>query len=120
MKASTATNISPVSPYIMSCLFHIIILSVDCRVDERPPIDYISFIHNELLSKICKESDFEGLAYYGGPEVMCEKCDRMVILPCVEYDVMSGVEEEVKTTPKCVLCGTKFDANKLLVCPIHV
>ena len=51
---------------------------------------------------------------------MCEKCDRKVILPCVEYDVMSGVEEEPKTTPKCVWCGTKFDVNKLLVCPIHV
>ena len=50
---------------------------------------------------------------------MCVKCDRMVILPCVEYDVMSGVDEEVKTTPKCEGCGIKFDANKLLVCPIR-
>ena len=90
------------------------------RVDERPPIDYISFIHKELLSKICTESDFKGLAYYGGPEVMCEKCDRMVLLPCVEYDVMSGVEEEPKITPKCEGCGTKYDVNKLLVCAIHI
>ena len=51
---------------------------------------------------------------------MCEKCDRMVILPCVEYDVMSGVEEEPKITPKCEGCHTKFDVNKLLVCPIHI
>ena len=104
----------------MGCTCVYSILSVDYRVDERPPINHISFIHKELLSKICKESDFEGLAYYGGPEVMCEKCDRKVILPCVEYDVMSGVEEEPKTTPKCEGCGTKYDVNKLLVCPIHI
>ena len=104
---------------MIRCTYVYSILSVDCRVDERPPINHISFIHKELLSKICIESDFEGLAYYGGPEVMCMKCDRMVILPCVEYDVMSGVEEEPKTTPKCEGCGTKFDVNKLLVCPIH-
>ena len=51
---------------------------------------------------------------------MCEKCDRMVILPCVEYDVMSGVEEEPKITLKCEGCHTEFDVNKLLVCPIHI
>ena len=51
---------------------------------------------------------------------MCEKCDRMVILPCVEYDVMSGVEEEPKITPKCEGCHTKFDVNKLLVCHDHI
>ena len=91
---------------------------VHCRINEKPLNDYISFIHKHLLSKICKESDFEGLAYYGGPKVMCGKCDRMVILPFVEYDKMSTeVEEEPKITPKCEGCATKFDVNKLLVCP---
>ena len=92
-------------------------MTVECiySVNKRPPIDYISFIHKELLSKICKESYFEGLAYYGGPEVMCEKCDRMVILCFVEYDVMSGVEKEPKSRPKCGGCNTEFDIEKLLV-----
>ena len=49
--------------------------------------DYISFIHLNFLSKICAESGFKGLAYCGGPEVICKELKKPTILKyCKEED----------------------------------
>ena len=66
--------------------------------------DYISFIHLNYLSKICVESGFKGLAYCGGPEVICQKWNKPTILPCVEYCTKKDYSREVNAKPPCLLC----------------
>ena len=66
--------------------------------------DYISFIHLNFLSKICAESGFKGLAYCGGPEIICQKWNKPTILPCVEYCTKEHYSREVDTKPSCLLC----------------
>lgn len=77
-----------------------------CRM-QRVSVDYITVIH-ESLSKICKESCFEGLNYYGGPKVMCEKCNEILILPCMKY------EEDMNFNPHHETCHTQFCVNEVL------
>ena len=66
--------------------------------------DYISFIHLNFLSKICAESGFKGLAYCGGPEVICKKLNEPTILPCVKYCKEEDFSLEVDLQPSCRLC----------------
>ena len=77
--------------------------------------DCISFIHLNFLSKICAESGFKGLAYCGGPEVICKKLKKPTILPCVEYSKEEDFSREVNLQPACRLCGMTEheDINKL-------
>lgn len=75
------------------------------------PIEYIQYVHKEFLSKICKESGFEGLDYFGGPEVKCDDCGELSVLRCVEYG-----REDVRQTDSCEIGCTKFNINNLLVC----
>ena len=86
-----------------------------CRLRKNTsPIDYIDFIHKSL-SKICKESGFEGLDYYAGPEIMCEGCDEMIVLPCVEYEGEGALEPELE----CEGCYTEYDVNNIMVSLLH-
>ena len=81
------------------------------RLIKDKPSDYIKFIHEDCLSKICQESGFQGLAYYGGPEKKCDECKESSVLHCVEY----GTNEDIDLTPSCKSCGTKYDIDNLLV-----
>jgi len=69
------------------------------------------YIHKHLCD-ICKSSHLEGLAYYGGPEVKCEKC-KPSVLHCVEYK--NGEENEINATPVCPKCQTEYNADGSLV-----
>ena len=77
--------------------------------------DYISFIHLNFLSKICAESGFKGLAYCGGPEIICKELKKTSILPCVEYSTEEDFSLEVDLQPSCRLCRRTEheDVNKL-------
>ena len=66
--------------------------------------DYISFIHQNFLAKICAESGFKGLAYCGGPEIICKELKKPTILPCVEYNKEEDFSLEVDLQPSCRLC----------------
>ena len=66
--------------------------------------DCIQFIHLNFLSKICTESGFKGLAYCGGPEVICKKLNETIILPCVKYCKKEDFSLEVNLQPSCQLC----------------
>ena len=78
--------------------------------------DYISFIHLNFLSKICAESGFKGLAYCGGPEVICKELKKPTILPCVEYCKEEDFGHEPNLQPSCRLCRRTEheDVNKLV------
>ena len=66
--------------------------------------DCINFIHLNFLSKICSESGFKGLAYCGGPEVICNNLNEPTILPCVKYCKKEDFSREVNLQPSCRLC----------------
>ena len=66
--------------------------------------DYIGFIHLNFLSKICAESGFKGLAYCGGPAVICKEFSEPSVLPCVEYSKEEDFSREVNLQPACRLC----------------
>ena len=67
--------------------------------------DYINLFHLNFLSKICAASGFKGLAYCGGPEVICKTYNKPTILPCVEYNEEDDFSREADTQPSCQLCG---------------
>ena len=67
--------------------------------------DYINLFHLNFLSKICAVSGFKGLAYCGGPEVICKTYNKPTILPCVEYNKEDDFSREADTQPPCQLCG---------------
>ena len=77
--------------------------------------DCIKFIHLNFLSKICAESGFKGLAYCGGPEVICKELKKPSILPCVEYSKEEDFSCELNPQPLCRLCRRTEheDVNKL-------
>ncbi len=77
------------------------------------PVEYIQFIHERCLSKIYEERGFEGLSYFGGPQIKCEYCNKMVVLPCVK----SGIDSDPNPTPSCPSCDfdCAVDVNDFLV-----
>lgn len=82
-------------------------------MDERVPADKIKYIHEEYLYKICKQSGFQGLTYYGGPKVFCKKCGNEIVLPFVEYK--NGEKEVKEEQLRCVnRHAIAFDVNKIL------
>ncbi len=104
----------------MGTCLTIVLCFYSCR-DEKDPVQYIQFIHQECLSKICDEKNLpmQGLKYYGGPEVKCKEEGRSCpadILCCVRYEDGKPSEEET-TKMKCPTCLTMYDINDLLVSP---
>ncbi len=75
----------------------------------KTPQEYISFIHQEFLLKICKESGFEGLKYCGGPELTCKTCEKTGLMESVYYKNGEG-SEEAKETVRC--CGDDHNINE--------
>lgn len=70
----------------------------------------MKFIHDSLTD-ICDKSGFEGLEYYGGPEVMCEGCKKMVVLSCMEYG-----DPNLDLEPTCGTCDYEtYDVKKIMV-----
>ncbi len=67
----------------------------------KTPQEHISFIHRKFLLKICKESNFEGLKYRGGPELKCTTCKNTVIMPSVCYENGEGTKDADKTVRCC-------------------
>lgn len=59
---------------------------------------------------ICEESGFEGLDYFGGPEVMCKVAGEKMVLPCFQYG-----QEGVKETYTCEMCMVNHDIKELMV-----
>ncbi len=81
---------------------------VYCRLEmEKDPIHYIKSIHNTFLREICDTEGcgFEGIEYYGGPEVTC--CKESKVLHCVK----SEQEGIYSATPLCESCRTTFIVN---------
>ena len=82
---------------------------------------YIVYIHEKYLSKICEKSELQGLKYHGGPIAKCN-CLEERVLYCVSF----SMEEEAgsvaasdtltgsKWIIKCVECQTKQNVDQLL------
>ena len=69
-------------------------------------LEHIKDIHKSL-SAICKDSNLEGLKYYGGPlEVKCRKCSKpsQPSLPYVSYGYG---QKEISDSVACKKCKTK-------------
>ena len=82
-----------------------------CRVKQKTsPEKCMEYIHKSLTD-ICHESGFEGLQYYGGPEVMCYECNKMIILSCMEYG-----KATLDLYPTCGTCDDEeYDVKKIMV-----
>ncbi len=93
---------------VQSCIMHSQPIYYYSNV--KTPQEYISFIHQEFLLKICKESGFEGLKYRGGPELKCDKCHETVLMESVCYINGEG-SEEAKITVRCCP-GDSHDINE--------
>ena len=80
---------------------------------------HVHFIH-QCLSKICGDSNMQGLEYFGGPEITCNEGDERTqhtrILRCVGYQ--NGPKEETSTKIKCTKCRQRKDVNEVLVSKI--
>ena len=84
--------------------------------DGDKPSQHIVNIHKNYLSRICRESEFQGLKYYGGPIVKC-RC-REDILKYVSFIMNedgSSTIQELQTTIVCERCFTKHDVDQLLL-----
>ena len=70
-------------------------------------------MHEDYLSKICKESGLSGLDYFGGPQVICRSCDWEEVVPCVVYK--SEDVRQVEDLQTCAVCGEDLNIEQWLV-----
>ena len=90
--------------------------------DDNKLSQHIEYIHKNYLSRICIESEFQGLKYYGGPIVKCQ-CEEEGILECVSFTINEeGIETipELTTTKECETCFTEHNVDQLLLSQVSL
>ena len=80
---------------------------------------YIAYIHNNYLKRICEESRFQGLKYHGGPisKCLCKEGVLRFVSFTMKNDDDQIVSDEVsvpKIDMKCEECLMQQNVNKLL------
>ena len=80
---------------------------------------HIDNIHENYLSKICAESEFQGLKYHEGPIAKC-KCKSVKVLDYISFDMKKEgqmtSDSPIKTkVVKCRECLKKQDVEQLLL-----
>lgn len=74
----------------------------------------IQIVHDFLL-KICKESDLQGLSYYGGPLVPCACPQQSGVLEVVSYEpdhVLKDKEDQTASICKIPVCPDCLSTDK--------
>ena len=81
---------------------------------------YIAYIHDMYLKRICEESRFQGLKYHGGPISRC-LCKEEKVLQFVSF-IMKKADDQIvsdevnvpKIDMKCEECLMEQNVNELL------